>query len=122
MATVVKAKGRGAQLSYDGSVVTIHHKGFLARTTRHRGDKRIPIASIDAVRWKPAGSLVNGYISLKLGGAIEPKSAFGGRTIDAAKDENSVLFTKRHQPEFEKIRDEIEAGIAAARLVQGGPT
>jgi hypothetical protein len=66
--------------------------------------------------------LVNGYISLRLVGAGEPKPGFQGRTIDAAKDENSVLFTKRHQPEFEKIRDDIEAGIAAARLVQGGPT
>jgi Domain of unknown function (DUF4429) len=121
MAAVIKAKGRGARLSYDGSVVTIHHKGFLARTTDDRGAKRIPIASIEEVRWGSAGSLVNGYISLRLIGATEPRSGFRG-TIDAAKDENSVLFTKRHQPDFERIRDQIEADIVAARLVEEGPT
>jgi hypothetical protein len=35
---------------------------------------------------------------------------FGSQTFNAAKDENSVIFTKKHQPEFEKMRDEIEAG------------
>jgi hypothetical protein len=110
---VLTAKGQGGQLSFDGSFVTIGRKGLLGRTGRGKGEKRIPIASINAVRWKPAGAVMNGYIALTLAGAIEQRSGFGHQTASASKDENSVLFTKQQQPEFERMRDEIETALAA---------
>ena len=54
------AKGQGGELHFDGRVVTIARKGFLARATVGKGEKRIPVQSIAAVQWKPAGALVNG--------------------------------------------------------------
>jgi hypothetical protein len=110
---VLSAKGQGGQLSFDGSFVTIGRKGFLGRTGQGKGEKRIPIASINAVRWKPAGAVMNGYIALTLAGAIEQRSGFGHQTASASKDENSVVFTKQQQPEFERLRDEIETAIAS---------
>jgi hypothetical protein len=120
-ATMHEAKGKNGQLSYDGSFVTIHGSGFLARTTRGKGEKRIPVTSINGVRWKPAGAMVNGYMALTVAGAIEKQAGFGNQTYRAVKDENSVVFTKKQQPDFEKIRAEIETSIAARTVPTSSP-
>jgi hypothetical protein len=110
---MLSAKGYGGQLSFDGSFVTVTSKGFFGRPTRAQGENRIPIASVNAVRWKPAGPVVNGYLALALAGDLEKQSGSGTPTHKAGRNVNSVVFTKKHQPEFEQIRDEIEAAIAA---------
>ena len=35
-----------------------------------KGEKRIPISSIKAVQWKPAGPLVNGFIQFTVPGGL----------------------------------------------------
>jgi hypothetical protein len=113
---MLSAKGYGGQLSFDGSFVTVTSKGFFGRPAPHgQGEKRIPIASVNAVRWKPAGLVVNGYLALTLAGDLEKQSGSGAQTHKAGQNVNSVVFTKKHQREFEQIRDEIEAAIAARR-------
>jgi hypothetical protein len=76
-----------------------------------KGEKRIPVSSIHAVQWKPAGAVMNGFISFIVAGGIEKQSAFGHQTADAAHDENSVVFWKKQQPEFEELRAAVEAVI-----------
>jgi Domain of unknown function (DUF4429)/Short C-terminal domain len=115
---MVEAKGRGGQMSFDGDFVTIHRRGFLARMGQGKGDKRIPVASITSVDMKPAGAVMNGFIALTLAGAIEGKSSFGDRSFKAAKDPNSVMFTKKQEPESAELRTEIEATIAARNAPQ----
>jgi hypothetical protein len=107
----VEAKGQNGTVVFDADFVTIRRTGFFARTTIGKGEKRIPVASITAIQWKPAG-LVNGYIQFTIGGGNEVRSQFGHQTTSAAKDENSVVFMKKQMPAFQELREQIEHVIA----------
>jgi hypothetical protein len=111
---VVEAVGRGGQVSFDGAMVTITRRGALGRMTAGKGEKRIPVRSITAVRWKPAGAMVNGYIQFTLPGGVETRQRAGNQTVAAARDENAVVFTRRQQPAFEELRAAVEAVLAQA--------
>ncbi|MFJ1708542.1 DUF4429 domain-containing protein [Kitasatospora sp. NPDC088346] len=110
---MIEAKGHNGHVAFDGEYVTITRKGFLARTSVGKGEKRIPIAQITAVQWKPPGLLVNGFIQFTVPGGNERRSAFGAQTSSAIKDENSVLVMKNQAPAFEKLRAAVEEAIAA---------
>jgi hypothetical protein len=114
----VIAKGHNGTVTFDGDWVTIERTGFRARTTVGKGTKRIPVSSITAVQWKPAGGMMNGFISFSLGGGIEARSTFGSQTARATSDENSVLITKKQMPDFEQLRAAVEQAIAQ----RGRPT
>ncbi|MFE5139264.1 DUF4429 domain-containing protein [Streptomyces fagopyri] len=110
---MIEVSGQGGQIQFDGQYVTITRKGFLARATVGKGEKRLHISQIAGVQWKPAGAMVNGFIQFTVPGGSERRSAFGSQTTNAAKDENSVVFTKKQMPEFEKLRAALDAAIAA---------
>ncbi|PNG17493.1 DUF4429 domain-containing protein [Streptomyces cahuitamycinicus] len=114
---MIQAKGQGGQIAFDGQYVTITREGFLGRATHGRGEKKLHITSISAVQWKPPGMMTNGFIQLSIGGA-DRQAAKGSRTLDATKDENSVIFTKKQAPDFEKLRAALEQAIAAQHAPQ----
>ncbi|MEU6032022.1 DUF4429 domain-containing protein [Streptomyces tauricus] len=115
---MIKVSGQGGQIQFDGQYVTITRKGFLARATIGKGEKRLHVSQIAAVQWKAAGPMVNGFIQFTMPGGNERRSAFGSQTSNAAKDENSVIFTKKQQPEFEKLRAALDAAVAAQHTPQ----
>ena len=45
------------------------------------------------------------------GGNESRIAGFGKQSVDAAKDENSVLFTKKQQPAFEELQAAVEEAI-----------
>lgn len=108
----MEAVGYGGVVTFDGHFITIRHKG-LGRFVVGKGEKRIPVASITSVQLKPAGPLVNGFIQFSLPGGVERRSSFGKQTADAVHDENSVVFTRKQQPQFEALLAEIEAAVVA---------
>jgi hypothetical protein len=110
---MIEVKGHNGQIVFDGQYVTITRRGFLARTTVGKGEKRIHISQIGSVQWKPAGPFVNGFIQFAATGGNERRSKFGSQTSSAVNDENSVLFTTRQRAEFEELRKHVEAAIAA---------
>jgi Domain of unknown function (DUF4429)/Short C-terminal domain len=107
----VEIKGINGQIEFDGQSITIRRKGFMARTGVGKGEKRIPLRHVTSVQFKPAGPVVNGFIQFSLGGGNERRSAFGQQTMDAAKDENSVVFRKKQQPGFEELRAAVESAM-----------
>jgi hypothetical protein len=115
---VIDIKGQGGQVQFAGQYLTITRRGFLARTTHGKGEKRLHISQISAVQWKLAGPMVNGSIQFTVPGGNEIRGAFGSQTTSAAQDENSVLFTKQQQPEFEKLRAALDQAIAAQHAPQ----
>jgi hypothetical protein len=115
---MTEVKGHNGVINFDGHFVTINRKGFLARATIGKGEKRIPVASIVAVQFKPAGGIVNGFIQFTVPGGNERRSSFGSQSTDAAKDENSVMFTKKQMPEFLALREAIEQVIVARATPQ----
>ncbi|MFJ8448762.1 SHOCT domain-containing protein [[Kitasatospora] papulosa] len=48
----------------------------------------------------------------------ELRGKLGAQTSNAAKDENSVIFAKKQLPEFQKLRAELDAAIAAQHGAQ----
>ena len=79
------------------------NKGFTT------GERRIPLANITAVQFKSAG-IRSGYIRFSVHGSVDrlPGVAAG------RSDENQVQFPKKHEAEFEAIRDHVEASIGAS--------
>ena len=107
----ISAKGHNGTVHFDGHFVTIERKGFLARASVGKGEKRIPVQSIQAIQWKPPGMLVNGFIEFSVAGGNEARSRFGAATTDAGKNENAVVVTKGQAAEFLALRDAIEGAI-----------
>jgi hypothetical protein len=108
----VEVKGHNGTIVFSTDFVTIKRTGFIARGTLGKGEKRIPVASINAIQWKPAGAMFNGYIQFTIGGGNEVRSQFGHQTKSAVKDENSVVFMKKQMPAFQALREQIEGVIA----------
>ena len=107
----MEVKGHNGTVTFDGNFVTIVRKGGLARITVGKGDKRIPLHSVTSVQIKPAGAMVNGYIEFTMSGGDESNSKFGSATIDAVKNENAVIFTKKQMPEFLALREAVEQAM-----------
>ena len=70
--------------------IVIKRSGFRNALHGLRGDRSIPLSSIIAVQFSPAGFLSHGYIKLALPGGADRKLSKG----DAYKDENTVFFSK----------------------------
>lgn len=117
----IKGHG-GTTVVFDGAGVTIKRTGFLSRATVGKGEKRLPIGSITAVQWKPAGGMVNGFIQFTVPGGVEKRSSFGRQTTDAAHDENSVVFTKKQMPDFAKLREAVQSAIEAQQQPSAAPS
>ena len=104
----IYAKGVNGQVTVDtdSGWVTIARKG-LGRLGHSKGDHRIPIRQITAVQMRPAGPLANGFIRFTIPGA----PSLRGGLQDATKDEYAVVFTRKHQPEFDAVRATVEQVI-----------
>jgi hypothetical protein len=103
----MEAKGVNGQIQIDGDWLVIERKG-LGRVGYSKGDKRIALGQIIAVKMRPAGPLVNGFIHFSTPGREEPT---GGLSA-AKKDDNAVIFTRKHQAEFDALRAEVERYVA----------
>lgn len=110
---MTEAKGKNGQVQFDGRFVTITRIGFRARISVGKGEKRIHIASISSVQWKPAGPFSFGFIQFGMAGANEVRSRFGSQSSGAAKDENSVTFGMAQQSAFEELRNAVDEALAA---------
>lgn len=119
---MIQVKGHNGRVEFDGQFVKIIRKGFLARASVGKGEKRIPVTAISSVQWKPAGALVNGYIEFGVPGGVERRAQFGRQTTDAVKDENSVLFTKSQMPAFERLRTAVEQALRSVPQPASGGT
>ena len=112
MSEVIEAHGVNGQVTFDGSVVTIRREGLLGRVAHGRGEKTIPLNQIAGVQLKPVGALTRGYIQFTVPGEISSRTSKGGRTTDAAADENAVLIGKKQENAFLALRDAIVAAIS----------
>jgi hypothetical protein len=102
--TVAQGLG-GARLLLFQDSVRIERKGFGSMLLQGlKGDKDIQISSISAIQFKKVGTFTSGYIQFSFFGGSETKLGL----MDATKDENTVMFNLKQQPEFENIKVAIE--------------
>ena len=97
------AEGTNGTLKVNDSTIELIRKGINAKLLGLRGDKEILISSITAIQFKEPGMLTNGFIQFAFSGSNESK----GGVFDAAKDENSIVFTKKNLKQFTYLRDLI---------------
>ena len=87
-------------------------RAFVTITARVRlPAKAAAHSQIAAVQWKPAGWAWNGFIQFTVPGGNK-------QATRAAKDENSVMFTKKQMPEFERLRAAIDEAIVRQHAPQ----
>jgi hypothetical protein len=110
--TTITANGRNGQVTFDGKTVTISREGLAARASHGRGEKSIPIRQIAAVQFKPNSLTTAGFIQFTVPGEMSNNRGKGGRTIDAAKDENAVLFSKKVEEDFVALKNAVQRAIA----------
>lgn len=108
---IMRAESMGVTLGLYGSKISITRKGAL-NFMQHgfSGSKNILLSSISAIQFRNAGNVISGYIQFTIKGGKESTKGI----FDAAKDENSVLFTQREQKQFELIKNKIEQMLATA--------
>lgn len=96
----MKAVGYNGAMELRGDSVVLTRKLFFGKS---KGEKAIAIKSITALQLKPAG-LTAGYLQIAFSGSAESKSGL----MAASNDENTIMFYKSTQVQFEALRDEIE--------------
>lgn len=90
-------QGYNGQVTIDGDTLVVTRTGMVAKAGGLSGERRIPLASITDVAYRPATRLVNGQVRLGLNGTAPVGAMPGG------SDPNSVVFTHKHREDFEEL-------------------
>lgn len=103
MSLMVEYIGYNGTIVIENNLLILTHRGVPAKAAGLTTDqpRRIPLAAISGVRWKPASMLVNGWLSLGLGGDSAPESA-GADCPDA------VTFRRKDSATFEQVHDWLQ--------------
>ena len=102
--------------------VKISHKGFWAFLDHgHKGEKEFLISSPRlTIEYKRPCGLIPGFLRLSFRGGESRRDSF----YDIRHDENTVLFNKKQEKEFERFRDVLSARLSSFEqsLVDDKPT
>jgi hypothetical protein len=82
-----------------------------------KGDKEIFVDQISGIQFKRSG-ITSGYMQFSFLGGQETKRG----AWDAQSDENTVVFVKKHEPEFEAIKRAVEQRLQEMRSGRMQPT
>jgi len=105
-------KGVGGQVGFDGQVVTIDRKGALGRMSGGEA-KVFHLGDLSGVQLKKATAMINGFIKFTPSDAGPAGAEPNELPRFATPDANSVMFTKKDQPAFEKLRLAVLEAIEA---------
>ena len=106
---LLEAAGAGGYLWLFEDRVRIKHHGLRGALTTGvlKGDKEIRLDQISAVEWRNPGAAL-GHIQFSfLGGSSDARRA--------SNDENAVLFSRKQEPAFRAIKEEIDRRARATR-------
>ena len=116
---MIEAKGLGGTVTFDGRMVRIERTGLFARNTVGKGEKSFPLVAIGGIRFKAATWLNNGYIKFVVMGGADKGSIVGRQYLDAAVNENAVVFRRRDNEAFVALQRAIETALAGGALTAG---
>jgi len=106
-------KGVNGQIKLTKNRVIIARKGALGMLTQgFAGDKEIPIKNITALQFKIPSSTLNGFLQFTLQGGREVQ----GGVFNATQDENTVMFNKSQQANFQIVKNYIDSIIDESPL------
>lgn len=109
---LMMAKGRNGQLQLFEDKVKIVRGGAWSFVSQgFSGDREIYLDQISSIQLKKPGALTNGYIQLNFLGGTQAVSGIQA----ASRDPNSIIFLKKEEPDFEKIKGAIEEKVMALK-------
>lgn len=119
-------KGQMAYVRLHEGLIQIRRISLLADVALGpvRGDKNIPIRTVQAVQYKPATAVVSGALEFVVAGDVSNTSsdqAFNGNVLKAvvgrrvarAVHENTVTFGKSQEDEFREFYEKVLAAIGS---------
>lgn len=96
----MQVSGINGQLSLEGDMLMIRRNGVVAKAAFFGGgEKAIKISAIASIEFKRPSWLSNGFIHFVFQGS----NVLDGNISAASKNENAVIFGKKHLPEFEAM-------------------
>ena len=108
----MKVDGHNGQLELCDNKIRITRKGFVALVTHGlKESKEILTEHILDIQFRKASLLTNGYIHFAISGGKGKKIGF----LQAEHDEDTIIFTIKQQPEFEKIKDILDMKISHSK-------
>lgn len=101
--------GYNGSIEIDDEYLTITHSGLAAKGggLATGQPRRIPIQAISGVGFKDATRLLNGWISIGLGGIAPPNLSAG----TAPSNANTVMFRHKSKDEFCQLRDLLLSAV-----------
>ncbi len=119
-------KGQMAYVRLHEGLIQIRRISLLADVTLGpiRGDKNIPIRTVQAVQYKPATAVVSGALEFVVAGDVSNTSsdqafngnilkAVVGRRVARAVHENTITFGKSQEGEFREFYEKVLAAIGS---------
>lgn len=100
-------EGYTGQISVEGDALVLSRRGLAAKAGGLAGEpRRIPLAALSGVAFKPATRMVNGSLRLGLGGAapVGEKDAPGNR--------DTVVFRHKDNAAFEGLFEWLQSVVA----------
>lgn len=115
MTLPLTATGRYGKITFDGTFVTLT-RTKIGQSITGMAEKTIHVKDITGISFKPASRLLQGRIAFTLAGGQERRgSNFANRNSVTGSDENGMLFFRKALPEFEALKNAIQAAQAEIR-------
>lgn len=113
MSLMVEYIGYNGTIVIEADVLTLTHRGLPAKAAGLVTDqpRRIPLAAISDVRFKPANMVVNGWLTLGLGGASPPEPGGPGCP-------DGVVFRRKDSGTFKQLYEWLQ-GVAQRNQAEG---
>jgi hypothetical protein len=103
------AKGSNGRIEIDGDWLAIKRRGARGKLSRAmKGELRLAIGDIANVDYKVPGPVTDGSIRFSFG---DRRKGRRRGLLGVRFDENSVMFGRSQAPDFEAIRDRVEAHV-----------
>lgn len=104
--SILTVKGMNGILDIKNKKVEIVREGTMSFLQGLRGTKEIPISKITSIHFKKAGIVSVGHLRILFVGGEQTKNGLFNRSSNTL--ENTILFDKKQQSNFEKAKKIIE--------------
>ncbi|MFE4857382.1 DUF4429 domain-containing protein [Streptomyces sp. NPDC056670] len=104
---MIEVESVSGTVTFDGNAVTIHRgSSRIARSVFGNVTHTLLLSQITAVQWRPASRFKAGHLLF-----VVPGSRAGALPTPVNRNENAVLFGRREEPAFEKLRDLVKDAL-----------
>jgi hypothetical protein len=120
---MLEANGTDGQLKVDNDKISITRKGFLGRLTSldGGGDEVLPMDRVLSVGFIPVklgikGSIQFGVLDKDGKATVTSSNAGWAASLISGELKHAIMFSKKDQESFEKIRDFVNERIEQIRI------